>query len=55
MHTSLLLLVAFALSLAPALLHAQEEGLHWVDNYKEALRIAKETGKPIFLEYRCEP
>ncbi|MBL8233423.1 MAG: hypothetical protein JNL98_33310 [Bryobacterales bacterium] len=36
-------------------LRAQEEGLHWIDNYKEALRISKETGKPIFLEYRCEP
>jgi hypothetical protein len=36
-------------------LRAQEEGIHWFDNYAEALRQARETGKPIFLEYRCEP
>jgi uncharacterized protein YyaL (SSP411 family) len=27
----------------------------WLDNYEEALKAAKATGKPIFLEYRCEP
>ena len=26
-----------------------------LDNYKDALKEAKATGKPIFLEYRCEP
>lgn len=27
----------------------------WLDNYQEALKAAKASGKPIFLEYRCEP
>jgi hypothetical protein len=49
----MLAVIVFPLTIAP--LPAQEEGLQWIDNYKEALRIAKETGKPIFLEYRCEP
>ncbi len=34
---------------------AQEDGIRWFDNYATALREAKRTGKPIFLEYRCEP
>ncbi len=29
-------------------------GIPWLDNYQEALRQAKATGKPIFLEFRCE-
>ena len=36
------------------LLRAQEEGIHWLDSYKEALKEAKRTQKPIFLEFRCE-
>ena len=27
----------------------------WIENYDEAIRQAKETGKPIFLTYRCVP
>lgn len=34
---------------------AQDEGLGWLDNYQDALKAARATGKPIFLEYRCEP
>jgi hypothetical protein len=34
---------------------AQEDGLHWHDNYPSALAEAKRTQKPIFLEFRCEP
>jgi hypothetical protein len=26
----------------------------WLDNYGDALREAKRTQKPIFLEFRCE-
>jgi hypothetical protein len=36
-------------------LEAQEEGIQWHSSYREALAEAKRTGKPIFLEYRCEP
>ncbi len=36
-------------------LSAQEDGIGWLSNYQEAVRQARETGKPIFLEFRCEP
>jgi hypothetical protein len=32
----------------------QTEGIVWLENYREALRQAKQTHKPIFLEFRCE-
>jgi hypothetical protein len=37
---------------APSL--AQDE-IRWLDNYDEAIREAKRTEKPVFLEFRCEP
>lgn len=36
-------------------LTAQTQGLRWLSNYKDAVEEARRTGKPIFLEYRCEP
>ena len=33
---------------------AQEDGLNWLGDYREAIRQAKETQRPIFLEFRCE-
>ncbi len=36
-------------------MHAQDEAVPWLDNYADALREARRTGKPIFLEFRCEP
>ncbi len=39
-----------------ATLDAQEvDAVDWLDNYQEAVKVARATGKPIFLEYRCEP
>ena len=43
------------MSFAAASASAQDEGIGWIDNYQEALKIARATGKPIFVEYRCEP
>jgi uncharacterized protein YyaL (SSP411 family) len=34
---------------------AQDDTIDWLSSYKEALAEAKRTGKPIFVEYRCEP
>ena len=34
---------------------ADDEDIVWLDNYQAALKEARATGKPIFLEYRCEP
>jgi hypothetical protein len=28
--------------------------IRWLDNYGEAIREAKRTQKPVFLEFRCE-
>ncbi len=32
-----------------------DDTFDWHDNYADAMKEAKATGKPIFLEYRCEP
>jgi len=34
---------------------AEDDEIYWLENYGEALREAKRTQKPIFLEFRCEP
>jgi hypothetical protein len=53
-------MVIMTRSLLPAILLASaaqltaEDGIHWLDNYQAALREAKRTQKPIFLEFRCE-
>lgn len=42
---------------ASAQQHQQQDddSIYWLDNYQEALKRSRATGKPIFLEYRCEP
>lgn len=42
-------------ALCSGVLGQDAEGIHWLTNYQDALKEAKATGKPIFLEYRCEP
>lgn len=32
-----------------------DDTFDWLDNYQDAIKEAKATGKPVFLEYRCEP
>jgi hypothetical protein len=49
------LLLACVTWLFASPLLAQDDGIYWFNNYDEALQEAKRTGKPIFLEYRCEP
>ncbi len=34
---------------------SEEETLEWLDNYGVAIEKAKQTGWPIFLEFRCAP
>jgi hypothetical protein len=34
--------------------HFASGEINWLESYPEALREAKRTGKPIFLEFRCE-
>ncbi|MBL8235792.1 MAG: hypothetical protein JNM66_00130 [Bryobacterales bacterium] len=47
-----LLLLSFALVAQPK---PADDEIVWLDNYQAALKEARATGKPIFLEYRCEP
>ena len=42
-------LVSFGGSLA-----AEDNGIAWLGDYREALHQARETRKPIFMEFRCE-
>lgn len=44
----------FVLMLLALCLYGQDEGIDWLDNYPKALAESKKTGKPIFLEFRCE-
>ena len=53
-HLGLYTILAAAVGCLTGPLHTQDAGIHWLGNYREALRQAKETGKPIFLEFRCE-
>lgn len=48
MRTALLTLVL----LLPAC--SAQNVINWLSDYQEARKIAKQTGKPIFLEFRCE-
>jgi hypothetical protein len=54
LRPTLLFAALVAASLA-APLYAQDDTVDWLNDYKEAIQEAKKTGKPIFLEYRCEP
>jgi hypothetical protein len=54
--TMRLIMRAFLLLLGLAAVGlAQDDDIVWLDNYAEAVKTAKATGKPIFLEFRCEP
>jgi len=46
-------LIALAAFLVPAAF-PQQQLIDWLSNYHEALKVSKETGKPILLEFRCE-
>jgi|GEM_PF-2505854 hypothetical protein len=39
---------------ACAALRAADNSIDWLGNYGEALRLAKQTQKPILVEFRCE-
>lgn len=47
------ILICLVWSIARPLL-AQDEGVYWQDNYSEAIKEAKRSQKPIFVEFRCE-
>jgi hypothetical protein len=48
--------LASVVSFGPSGAIAQDdETLEWLNDYDEAIALAKKTGKPIFLEFRCSP
>ena len=47
--------ILLAAALAAPLLAQKDDDINWLGSYDEALRVSRETGKPIFLEFRCEP
>jgi uncharacterized protein YyaL (SSP411 family) len=51
---ALAILLTCVLGSAADLLRAEDDKVFWYSNYKEGLEEAQKTGKPIFLEYRCE-
>ena len=57
MQKRALVLYVILACVLPGLMSASlaEDEIHWLDNYNEAVREAKRTQKPIFLEFRCEP
>jgi len=53
LHTIHAVIAGFAALCATSAV-AQEDTIAWLDNYEQAVREAKRTQKPIFLEFRCE-
>lgn len=53
-HVSLFSSALLACTIFAVSLPADDEGIDWLVSYPEALARAKKTGKPIFLEFRCE-
>ena len=47
-HLTLLAL----LTIAPA--YAQDKYVNWLRDYQEALLQARQSRKPLFVEFRCE-
>lgn len=35
-------------------LPAQEGDIEWLSDYREALQLARQTRKPLVVEFRCE-
>ena len=33
----------------------EDDTLEWLGDYQEALALAKETGRPLLVEFRCSP
>ena len=48
-------LVTVAIASTAVVGRPQNEGIVWLEDYQEARRQARDTGKPIFIEFRCEP
>ena len=54
MKTWLYIGFACAVSSFAGALRAQDNSIDWLGNYGEALQQARQTHKPILVEFRCE-
>ena len=34
---------------------ADDDTLEWIDDYQAALALARESGRPLLVEFRCAP
>jgi len=51
----LTLALATVLLVSGAILNAADDNeITWLGNYHEALQLAKQTHRPLFVEFRCE-
>jgi hypothetical protein len=39
---------------AAGISQAQDNEINWLGNYRDAVQQARQTGKPILVEFRCE-
>jgi hypothetical protein len=53
-HLGFYAVLASIVASLPNPLPAQDDGINWLGDYAQAIRQAKETRKPIFVEFRCE-
>lgn len=50
-HIGLSVLLAATLG---SVLHADSKEINWLGDYQEGLRLARQTQKPLLVEFRCE-
>ena len=53
-YLGLYALLAWTLVLISSPAQAQDEAVNWLGDYQEAVRQAKQTRKPLLVEFRCE-
>ena len=47
--------VAFIIGMfAYVVLRADDGGITWLSDYKEAVKLARQTHRPMLVEFRCE-
>ncbi len=52
-HRALVLCAAGLLGAIGAL-QAQDDSIYWFGDYREAVKEARKTNKPMLVEFRCE-
>ena len=55
LRTMLALVATFPVFVALVAYAEEPDEIHFHDSYEAAIREAKQTQKPIFLEFRCAP